>query len=144
MSPRDAYVKAASPRYQDAHTRLARLVKRRLPRARKILQHGMPGWVAPRPPGSPRPARAGTLPPDRVYVFLAERKAGLTLHLWYPGDYGLLEKHKRALEEAGFKVMRGCLQFNRRGELPLAPVDALLARVHALDHPPARSVRRAS
>lgn len=68
----------------------------------------------------------GTIDPNFVYIFLAKRKNGITLHYWDPvRPYGL-KQNAAAFEEAGFKVMVGCLQFNRKGPFPIGAVRGLL------------------
>ncbi len=71
--------------------------------------------------------------PSTVYVGLAERKSGITVSVWYPGDYYLLDAHGVALRAAGFKVMRGCLSFARKAPFPVAALEALLGAVRASD-----------
>lgn len=84
----------------------------------------MRGWRIPTNAGLAE--WKGTIDPNFVHVFLAERKQGLTLHFWNPLDPGALHREKTGLREAGFKVMVGCLQFNRKGDFPIAAVLPLL------------------
>jgi len=120
-----AYVEKASPRFQDAYAAFAKVVKRTFPKAEASMSHGLPMWAARRPKGAPSPGIEGTVDPAFTYVGLADRKAGVTVYVWYPGDYYLLDEHKAELAKSGLKTMRGCIQFTRKADLP---VDAL-ARV---------------
>jgi hypothetical protein len=90
----------------------------------------MPGWRVARkvlPPAS----WDSTIDWRYVLVALADRKAGLSLHVINPADYLGLENARPWLEAAGFKVMRGCLQFHRKGEFPIDAVGRLLKQVKA-------------
>lgn len=134
---RDAFLHRArfpaSMTFDEVRDDVAKVVRRVFPRAQAVRESGMDGWRIARPKGAPRPAREGTMPADFVYVLLADRKAGPTLHVWYPGDYDWLDARKDELTEAGFKVMRACLQFMRKREYPVAAVEKLLRDVKAMD-----------
>ena len=119
--------------FPEVRAQVERAVKKVFPKAEPVEEFGMEGWRIRRPKDAPRPAKEGTMPSDFVMVLLADRKAGPTLHLWYPGDYHLLDARKDALEEAGFKVMRGCLAFSRKAEYPVAAVETLMRDVKAMD-----------
>lgn len=131
--PHEPYLASAGERYHEAYGRMARAVRGVFPKAKEVFESDMPAWKVPRPPGAPRPAREGTMPADTVFIGLVERKAGLTVHLWYPGDYSLFDHHKDALGEAGFKAMRGCLVYNRKGPFPVEAVETLLRRIREAD-----------
>jgi hypothetical protein len=64
-------------------------------------------------------------------------KSGVTFYVLHPGDYFVLEKHGAPLAEAGYKVMRGCLRWSRKGEPPMAPIEDLLRRIREEDGFPA-------
>lgn len=129
-----AYLAGRSPRYLAAYDALGREIKKRFPKAKPVFQWDMPAWVVARPAGAPMPERAGTMDPHTIFVGLVERAGGITTHVWYPGDYHLLSASKAELAEAGFKVMVGCLQYNRKtGDYPVAPVAALLDKMRAMD-----------
>lgn len=113
--------------------KVERAVKETFPKAQETKAFGMEGWTIPRPKGAPVPERAGTMPTDRVMVFLAERANGTSLHVWYPGQYDLLGKRKDELGEAGFKVMRACLQYTRKQEYPIEAVSSLLKEIRRQD-----------
>lgn len=132
-----AYLAAASPRYRAAHRALGQAVRRVFPRAKPVFAFGMPGWKAPRPKDAPRPPREGTMPSDAVMVLLAEGKTGLTAHLWYPGDYRFLDRHRAALAKVGLRLGRGCIVWGRVGDFPVAAVAGLLREVRARDARPA-------
>lgn len=86
------------------------------PNAEPVHAWGLDGWavkVQDRPEGW-----TGTMDPERLMVFPLERKAGITVHVWDPRNPELLQWNDAALQAAGFKVMVGCLQWNRK-----APVD---------------------
>jgi uncharacterized protein YdhG (YjbR/CyaY superfamily) len=121
-----AYLGKASPRFREVHASLGRAIENLFPDARSAFEYGMPGWRIPRPRRVDPASVKGTIDPNWVHVFLAERKAGITLNLWNPVDVGGFRKRKRELERAGFKVMVGCLQFNRKSEYPIGLVVELL------------------
>ena len=62
-------------------------------------------------------------------MYLAERKSGITLHLWNPVDFYGLRARTAELERAGFKVMVGCLVFTRKSEYPVGLVTDVLKDV---------------
>lgn len=128
--PRESYVAKASPQFQTAFEGVRKRVKARFPTAQPAFQYDMPGWTVPIPQERQPPAQ-GTLPPDHMYILFAARKQGPTLHVWNPLDDGALKKNRKDLEAAGFKVMVGCLQFNRKAEYPVQAVDKLFAAMAA-------------
>lgn len=110
-----------------------RTVKKVFPTAQDVKDFGMEGWRVTRPKRAPRPTLGGTMPSDFVFIFLADRKAGPTLHVWYPGHQGWLEARKAELEAAGFNVMRACLNFTRKQAYPIDSVERLLRDVKRMD-----------
>jgi len=108
---------------------LATEVKKRFPKAVPVREYGIDGWQIA------RQKRVewthGTVDPNYVLVGVADRKQGPVLHLWNPLDWKGLGKHRTQLEAAGFKVMVGCLQFNRQKPYPMAAVAAVLDAVQA-------------
>ncbi|HLE47567.1 MAG TPA: hypothetical protein VI818_04650 [Candidatus Thermoplasmatota archaeon] len=111
------------------HKAIGAALKTFFPEAKAVEEWGMLGWRTRLAWEPPREAFRGTMDPRYLSVFLAERKQGITLHLWNPLDYYGLEKKKADLTKAGFKVMRGCLQFNRNSDYPVDAVMALLAGI---------------
>lgn len=95
--------------------------------AQAVFAYGMHAWKVPR--RREVEWTRGTMDPNWLFVGLAERKAGLTLHVWNPIQYDGLEQRRATLEAAGFKVMVGCLQFNRKSEFPLQATKDLLTAI---------------
>ena len=125
------YLAKASPRFQEAFRGLETMVKGAFPNALPVFEYKMPGWRIPRPKaGAPR-LREGTIDPDWVHLFLVERKSGITLHLWNPADYYGLERYESDLSKVGLKVMRGCVQFHRKGAFPVSAIEPMLKGVKA-------------
>ena len=132
--PHAPYLRGASERYQDVHAALDVLLTEAFANLERTMLYDMPSWLVARPPEAPRPEREGTLPSDKVYFGLADRKAGVTLNLWYPGDYLLFDHHADALKAAGLKVMRGCLAYNRKtGTFPVEALTPLLDEIKQRD-----------
>ncbi len=124
-----SYLKKTSPRFREIHETLGRTVYTLFPEAEPAFAFGMPGWRIARrrriDPGSVR----GTLDPNWVQVYLVERKSGVTLHLWNPVDFNGAHRRRAELSRVGFKVMVGCLQFNRKSDYPMDAVRRLLEEV---------------
>jgi hypothetical protein len=111
----------SSPRLVATHARLDALVRKRFPRAEDAFEYNMRGWAIRRPTRITE--WKGTIDPNWIRIFVAERKQGITVHVWNPYDPACLAK--QGLDGHGFKVMVGCIQFNRKGDVPvdaLAPV----------------------
>ena len=100
---------------------------RLFPDVEEVFSYGMHGWKVPR--RKTVESRTGTMDPNWLFIGLAERAAGITLHVWNPLDWQGLKAHRAQFEAAGFKVMVGCLQFNRKSEFPVDVVDAMVARI---------------
>jgi hypothetical protein len=113
--------------FAETFTQVRDVVQRVFPQAEAIEEWGMRGWKVPlvHLPESLK----GTFDMTHLYVLLADRKAGPTLHIWYPGIYHWLDEHKAELAAAGFKVMRGCLPYSRRQPYPIDVVERLLRRI---------------
>jgi len=114
-----SYLEKASPRFREIHESLARAVRELFPDAETSFQFRMPGWRILRPRRVAPASVRGTLAPNWVQVYLVERKSGITLHLWDPVDFNGFRNRKAELERAGFKLMVGCLRFNRKSEYPI-------------------------
>jgi len=114
-----AYLKGASPRFREIHASLARAVREIFPEAEIAFQFKMPGWRIPRLPRRvDLKSVRGTLDPNWAQIYVVERKSGITLNLWNPVDFNGFRKHRTELERAGFKLMVGCIRFNRKSEYP--------------------------
>jgi len=121
-----SYVRAASPRFHEIYKSVARAVHELFPDATDSFQFKMPGWKVPRHRKVDPESMEGTLDPNWVQIYLVERKAGITLHLWNPVDFNGFRGHRAELERAGFKLMVGCIQFNGKSEYPIGLVVDLL------------------
>ena len=116
-----------SDRYREAYSRLGEVVKAVFPTAQAAFEWNLPGWTIERE--NVLEEAKGTIDPRFVHVLIAERKAGLTVHLWNPVDYYWLDTQKEALQGAGFKVMRGCVQFNRKQPFPFDTMESVLRTI---------------
>ena len=122
------YLSDASDRFREVFSGLEEVVKRVFPTAMAGFEYNTPGWKIERM-NVKEGERQGTINPRFVYVSLAERKAELTLYLWNPVDYYWLDTQKEELEGAGFKVVRGCVQFKRKRPFPLAAIEDVLQKI---------------
>jgi hypothetical protein len=113
-----------SPRMAQVYGDLEREVERRFPGAEKMFEYGMRGWRVPR--RKRIDTWKGTIDPNFLYIGIAERKQGITLHYWNPLSPGGFDRHAPALAAAGFKVMVGCLQYNRKGDYPIGALLPML------------------
>lgn len=116
-----------SDRYKETFSRLGEVIEAVFPTAQASFEYNLPGWKIERE--NVQEETKGTIDPRFVHVLIAERKAGLTLHLWNPADYYWLDKQKEALQGAGFKVMRGCVQFNRKQPFPFDTMESVLRTI---------------
>jgi len=124
--PVETYLQKTSPRFREINDELDRTIHRLFPEAERVFAYHLPGWrIARRRWIDPKSVK-GTIDPNWVHIFLAERKAGITLHMWNPVDFNAMQRRKAELSDAGFKVMVGCLQFNRKSEYPLEAISRLL------------------
>lgn len=114
----------ATPAFLELHRTIGEAVAGVCPAARAVVEYGIAGWALPvaNPPSAD--AWKGTMPRTHCFVGPAEKKAGTTIHVWHPNHPHLLRDHEAMLRGAGFKVMVGCLQWNRKAP---PPVDALAA-----------------
>lgn len=126
------YLKNTSERFQKVFQTIKTTVLHLAPRAQEVFEWKMPGWKIENQKYNkynPSMPKQGTIDPRYIHIFLVERQNGITLHIWNPNDYYGLEKNKLELENAGFKVMRGCLQFNRKSEYPVKEIQNLLEKI---------------
>lgn len=68
----------------------------------------------------------GTIDPNYLHLALVQRKRGVTFHIWNPRDDGYLQKNQEALSRAGFKVMRGCVEWNKKAAYPVGEIAKML------------------
>lgn len=115
---------ATSPGFQALHARIGELLQARWPETR--LEHVFPdtsydmqAWVVPVPDHPPKETWKGTMPNDVFVVGPTQKKAGITIHVWHPNHPYLLKDNADWLKEAGFKPMVGCLQWNRKADVPI-------------------------
>ena len=94
--------------------------------AESTFTHGMPGFRA-RVTDTRKEERRGTFDPNHLQLFLVERKSGITLHIWDPRNYYGLDEVRDEPAKVGFKVMRGCLVWNRKREHPFERMKGLIA-----------------
>lgn len=127
-----AKAREAQP-FDEVFTAVGKRVKKVFPKAKPVEISGMKGWKVARPASAPRPAKEGTMPSDLFIVLLADRAAGPTIHLWYPGDYHWLTEHGAMLKDAGFKVQRACLPYARKAPYPIDAIETLLQSVKERD-----------
>lgn len=110
---------------------LAARVRKVFPDAEPAEAYGMAGWQVSLPDSAPARPDLGTLDADHLQIFPVQRKAGVTLHVWNPVDYEFLDTQAEALSVAGYKVMKGCIQWNRKADLDLDAVEVLLRAAKA-------------
>lgn len=113
----------ASPRLEETHARLGGMIRKRFPEAQEIFEYNLRGWKIRRPVEVTE--WKGTIDPNWIRIYVAQRKQGMTIHVWNPSDPEALKKHKE-LAAVGFKTMVGCLQYNRKGDVPLDALEPLL------------------
>lgn len=113
----------STPLYKelDAH------VRRLFPGAIAMEAYGITGWTATR--ARRMETWKGTMDPNLIYIGLAERPAGTTLHFWNPFEPGIIRRHVKRLQAVGAKPMVGCIRYERKGPFPLAEVLPLLEDV---------------
>ncbi len=128
MDESAAYLDRGSERFRQVYVELAEIVREVFPSAEAAFAYKMPGF---RIKVTRREVKEwkGTIDPNYLQLFLVERQQGITLHVWNPADYYGLDKRKEELTRAGFKVMRGCLQWNKKQVYPLETVQVLLESI---------------
>ena len=119
------YLNASSERFQDVFQGLSAAIHESFPEAESTFAHGMPGFKA-RVADVKKDDWRGTFDPDHLQLFLVERKAGITFHIWDPRNYYGLDEVRDELTQLGFKVMRGCLVWNRKKKYPLERMKELI------------------
>ena len=121
----NAYLNAASERFQSVYGQIAAAVHKTFPMAEPTFDHSMPGFNVPIT-DSKKEDRQGTFDPNLLQMFLVERKSGITFHIWDPRNYYGLDGVRDELTQLGFKVMRGCLVWNRKKEYPIERMRELI------------------
>ena len=121
----NAYLSAASERFRSVYGEIAAAVHKTFPLAEPTFDYGMPGFKA-RITDIKKEDRRGTLDPSFLQMFLVERKSGITFHIWDPRNYYGLDEVRDELTQLGFKVMRGCLVWNRKKEYPVERMRELI------------------
>lgn len=122
-----AYLAKTDPAFQKTYAAVKKIVKKYFPNAKEGFAYGIPGFTS-RTTKTLIKDWPGTMDPNFVMIGLARRAQGITLHGWC-GDYYFLEKHAPMLTKAGFKVMRGCVQWNKKAEYPMDVVEKLIAEM---------------
>jgi hypothetical protein len=130
------YLDKSPDSFQQLFAALAKVVKMVFPNAEKTFAYNMPGF---RIKVSDKEIKdwKGTIDPNYLQIFLVQRKSGVTLHIWNALDYDGLDRKRDELTKAGFKVMRGCLQWNRKQAYPMKVVETLLNSIKG--HPASQS-----
>lgn len=120
-----AYLAKTDSEFQKTYAAVKKMVKKYFPNAKEFYEYGISGFKA-RTTKTLIKDWPGTMDPNFAYIGLARRTQGITLHGWC-SDYYFLDKHKTELAKAGFKVMRGCVQWNKKAPYPLPVVEKLIA-----------------
>ncbi len=120
-----------SARLQTLHAAIGKALKRRWPKARRErifpgTSYDMDAWLVPIPDPVPEEDWKGTMPRDVFTVGPTEKKAGITVHVWHPKKPTLLQDNAAWLNDAGFKPMVGCLQWNKKADFPMDAFERLL------------------
>lgn len=116
------YLITTSDKFQHIHNDLGKVVYEVFPQAEEVFEYKMLEWKIATNREVPKDW-IGTLDPRWLTILLVERKGGITLHIWNPADYYFLDKHRALLTSAGFEVMRGCIQYNRKQPYPIKTVE---------------------
>ncbi len=114
-----------SERLVATHAALDKLVRKRFKKAEDVFDYNMRGWAIRRP--TTIEDWTGTVDPNFIRIYLAERKAGITIHVWNPYAWGSVDRDE--LKDVGFKPMKGCLQYNRKGGVPVEALEPLLDEI---------------
>lgn len=117
--------------FADVHAAIGDALRRHFPDAEPCTEWNIDGY---RVQVQDEPDEwKGTMPPTHLIVLPDEKKAGITTHIWDPRDPDLLRHHEAALKQVGFKVMVGCIQWNRKADYPVDAVEAVFAGAAASD-----------
>jgi hypothetical protein len=113
--------------FDETFAQVEDVVQRIFPQAQTYEDFGIRGWKVPLE--NPPVGIKGTIDPNFVYIGLADRKAGPTLHIWHPKSYYWLDEHRDELTAAGFKVMRACLPYTKKRPYPIEVIEKLLRTI---------------
>ncbi|MBM2827383.1 MAG: hypothetical protein HW403_1447 [Dehalococcoidia bacterium] len=131
---RNSYLKETSARFQQVHGNLDKIIVEAFPSAELVFEYNMPSCRV-RITKEPITVWKGTIDPNYLFIAIVERKSGITLHLWDPRDYYGLEAVKDELTKVGFKVMRGCIHWNRKADYPIETVEKLIRGMEVEKNP---------
>ena len=126
-----------TPRLQATREGIEAMLKSRFAKVEPVFAYNMHGWKVRRPVTITD--WPGTMDPNWITVFVAERAQGVTVHLWNPYEYKALKRHEKQLVAAGYKVMVGCVNYNRKGDVPLDAIAPILDEMQAAWKKEARS-----
>lgn len=112
------------PRLEATRAAFGRMLTSRFRRVEPTFAYNMHGWRIRRP--TDIQDWKGTIDPNWILIGIAERKQGITIHLWNPYEPGGLKKNEVKLKSAGYQVMVGCVNYNRKGDVPLEPLAPIL------------------
>lgn len=126
-SARQAILDQMTAGFRALHDELGRRVATVFPDARPVQEYGIAAWAVAVPHPPSEDDWKGTMPRTDLFIGPTEKKAGITVHFWHPNHPELLKDNADWLKDAGFKPMVGCLQWNRKADLPLHAFDRLLA-----------------
>ncbi len=118
--------------FRRLHAAIGDAVRARWPDARDVVEYDMAAFAVPVSDPPAAEDWKGTMPREVFIIGPTEKKAGITIHLWHPKEPYLLKQHQKELEEAGFKPMVGCLQWNKKAPLPMDAFAALLDAAKAV------------
>jgi uncharacterized protein YdhG (YjbR/CyaY superfamily) len=124
-SQTEAYLAGQSPEFRQAYNAIRDKVTDLFPNAMPAFEYGMPGFRVPITE-TPIVKWKGTIDPNYLIMGLVQRKRGITFHIWNPNDVDYLQKNEERLSSAGFKVMRGCVEWNRKAAFPVSEVEKML------------------
>lgn len=127
------YLDKSHDGFRQVYVELEKVVMAVFPNAERAFAYDMPGFEIKMSDKEIKDWK-GTIDPNHLQIFLAQRKSGITLHIWNPLDYYGLDGKRDELTKAGFKVMRGCLQWNRKQPYPMEAVKNLLCSIKGNEH----------
>lgn len=129
MASHDALLQGTSDRFRLLHAEIGLRIDAAFDDVEAVEAFGMPAFMVPLRDPPPEEEWRGTIPRTHITIAPTQKRAGITLHVWHPKAPHLLRDNEGWLREAGFKVMVGCLQWNRKAELPLDAVDRLIETI---------------